>query len=147
MEKFTLRSRLSSTAVIMAGSGALLLSGCESGGNSDPDTYSDKFAKSVTQVHIEQDAKLRKDPYVGSQPDSGVNTMLSQVESAVSINTTGAYVVETRDGYWYGFGVNDLDFNAVPELDESFVQEIRKIDNDGLIWVNEEMASVERDSE
>ena len=137
-EKITIESKEKTTGkkvaklAAFAGGTALLLSGCSTEAEPDYGTPNPE----ITSVTIKDGANLRESPHVIDE-DGRTNFLhqvnLDDIQTETPIPTpNGAYIYpDGPNGDWIGISASDL-----PEdFDDKYK------DSDGIIWVNEQMAT------
>lgn len=94
----------------------------------------------ISSLTIDEGARLRQDPFV-VEDAAGWTNLIGTTDEVVTVNIISGvdkiYVVRNvsgdRTGDWYGITAASLSDLELPDYDDS----------DGILWVNEQKASVE----
>jgi|GEM_PF-1128581 len=114
------------TAALAGGAAAL---NATEGGSHNPEQGD--LDTTVTSITLDEDARVRFDPYVGHTDVD--DTLADVTDTQITIDTPDGVRVktDTANGDWYG-----VEANQIPNFDGTK-------DADGIVWVNEQKASVE----
>ncbi len=135
--RLTRRGKLAAGALLAASIGAGLIGINNLSNEAQAGTvYEGEINPDITSVQVYDGANVRSNPNIGSQEISNrLDTIDIGDGRYVTVQTPdGAYVVNDRNGSWYGIRAEDI----------ATVLDVDHLDNDkdGIVWINHQRADI-----